>query len=798
VLAVLTPRREDAGRSDALGVAGGREYLDCYRGILGRLAADAPRRAQRDAPDEEQSLPRDFAETMLAPIARLVQEMWLVTPSTLLAWSCPAEGPRRAPRVNPPPFADEETLPVAFVERLARASAAERGEDYRPNPRILRERKYASPAASYHLHLKEVMSDFVTSELIGEGRIRIFQSFIACLGCLFLEVFKQSGAEVKLVLKGGVCVRLWLFMLFARLPGEARAYARRYTEERGCALFGDLDFEILPVSNCTRETLRKIERLAFMALIRLTHHWSGQRRFYFDFFRLPRAAKDAKMKRVLEEVRRVARTGGAENFYTDVSFEHILWEDEGGRVESYPPLGGGASTESVAYASYAGYRGVSRNSFVRMCNVAEPEREEWELFDAQHFFGQEMDGLSHEDRCSYWNFQAGHHGASFLYASFNATCTPTPSQTFSLGRIMANFVFLCEKTVRRKWSELSGEERRRAAAAKPSPAALAYILHPREAPRSYKVALRIPGEIVDLANGSAFGDRGGGTTPTVAVSLRGVEVHMVAVPALAEEQIRMVLRETDFAPWSAERKSDKRTCRMFLLALWSAVSGVASWDEYERRMLPFLLLRGALKSLAEGRRLDFHAPSPALMAEQPATSISLVRALSECFLAFQTGRRTTPMLRWAETALDVLDFGMVITFLLTGNVVRPWQSEPRWGELGAVGRVLSESHFGRARGGPGPLGQRSSRLDASSDLEEALAPGARGAASSASEKTSAENSRSDSAWGREDFGAPGARGAPSSPREESSAETSGLENFEAPGARGPAWLPPRPTRAPPQ
>ena len=140
-----------------------------------------------------------------------------------------------------------------------------------------------------------------------------------------------------------------------------------------------------------------------------------------------------------------------------------------------------------------------------------------------------------------------------------------PGQTFSLGRIIANFVFLCEKTLRLQWGDLSERERIREAGSN----ALAYLTY-KPTPSTFKIAIRIPGEVIDLGNGSAFMEDTK-KNDTSRVSLHGVDVDMFAVPSLAQEQIRMVLEETDLAPWAAAGKTEKRTCRMLLSAIWSAL-----------------------------------------------------------------------------------------------------------------------------------------------------------------------------------------------------------------------------------
>ena len=79
-----------------------------------------------------------------------------------------------------------------------------------------------------------------------------------------------------------------------------------------------------------------------------------------------------------------------------MAFNHVLWEDVDGRVQAYPPLPNGS-----VLTDYTGFKGVARNSFVRICNVAAADLEDWELFDAQRFFDEEMDSarFTHEEKC---------------------------------------------------------------------------------------------------------------------------------------------------------------------------------------------------------------------------------------------------------------------------------------------------------------------------------------------------------------------------------------------------------------
>lgn len=147
---------------------------------------------------------------------------------------------------------------------------------------------------------------------------------------------------------------------------------------------------------------------------------------------------------------------------------------------------------------------------------------------------------------------------------------------------------------------------------------------------------------------------------------------------------------------------------------------MTSWAVYERRMLPFVHLRHALKALGDrdspraplARGLRVQTFSSSLLTGQPVTTISMMNALSQCLAAFQTGHASRRMLHWARKALDFLDFAIVIIFLLTGNVAQPWTSAPRWDDLGGVGNVLKESFF-VAGGSRGARERRASSGDSS-------------------------------------------------------------------------------------
>ena len=80
------------------------------------------------------------------------------------------------------------------------------------------------------------------------------------------------------------------------------------------------------------------------------------------------------MRGLLDTVRKTASSGTSHNFYNDMTFNHVLWEDVDGRVQAYPPLPDGA-----VLTDYTGFKGVARNSFVRICNVAAADLEDCAL-----------------------------------------------------------------------------------------------------------------------------------------------------------------------------------------------------------------------------------------------------------------------------------------------------------------------------------------------------------------------------------------------------------------------------------
>ena len=150
----------------------------------------------------------------------------------------------------------------------------------------------------------------------------------------------------------------------------------------------------------------------------------------------------------------------------------------------------------------------------------------------------------------------------------------------------------------------------------------------------------------------------------------------------------MVLEETDLAPWAAAGKTEKRTCRMLLLAIWSALLGVSSWSDFELRMSPYLLIRLTLKRFIDQTRQGGAAsrtlatlPSPASMRLQPETTNYFVRAMSRCLFAHhhaQPSATRLMVIRWAQKTVTILDFAIMVFFLLVGNVVKPWKANPDW------------------------------------------------------------------------------------------------------------------------
>ena len=165
---------------------------------------------------------------------------------------------------------------------------------------------------------------------------------------------------------------------------------------------------------------------------------------------------------------------------------------------------------------------------------------------------------------------------------------------------------------------------------------------------------------------------------------------------------------------------------MFLLTMWSAIIGTTSWSDYERRMIPFIIMRNALievdvmRSRKHGggrshtafpalKRMSssWHQPSQRPWHDQPAITMSLMEALMHCISSFHTGPVSPPMFHWAQKALSFLDFSIVVSFLLIGRVVKPWKSTQNWNDIGLVGRQLRHSYLSaRSRMGDGPVSHR--------------------------------------------------------------------------------------------
>ena len=166
----------DVTDTRGLGINAGDTYRKCYEGILQHLSSTnissgVPGDDGDDGVGEQTFLlPSDFDNAMLEPIRRLVPAVWHQIPSTLIAWNArPTLEPQNDSTNYASPFVDDDTEFVDSARPFVTLRKAERS--YRRNPKIIEARKYASPEASYQLHLKQTMSDFVTNEMIGENKI---------------------------------------------------------------------------------------------------------------------------------------------------------------------------------------------------------------------------------------------------------------------------------------------------------------------------------------------------------------------------------------------------------------------------------------------------------------------------------------------------------------------------------------------------------------------------------------------------------------------------------------------------
>ena len=154
------------------------------------------------------------------------------------------------------------------------------------------------------------------------------------------------------------------------------------------------------------------------------------------------------MARAMETMQEAMNNGKEENFHTGFRLTHVLWENERGDVESYPEMVGG--TDGIE-----GYKGVARNSFIRICNLADEGLKKFKLLDAKTLLEQEFD----DPLCDMTDLLSTHEYTSFLYASYAATCQSGAKQTFSLCRIHGNFVFVGEKRLGYNFDELPEDKK---------------------------------------------------------------------------------------------------------------------------------------------------------------------------------------------------------------------------------------------------------------------------------------------------------------------------------------------------
>lgn len=638
---------------------------------------DSPKTGIASRPDDEQL--SVFEHDMIRPIQSLVDSTWDATPSSLIAQHCQSR-----PGTSTP-YTDKESHLTEFVHELPDVHHLEKSEHHTPRPHILKIRRDKLEPASSDMYrmLKSVMNEFMV-DFIGRHRVRIFLSFILVIGHLFKCIYSKSRGqvEVELVLKGGVSVRLWMLMLFDSMPELARNFAHQYVEKHKCVMFSDQDYDIIPIK-ASREQLRKVERLAFMTIIRLSSYWHRHRTYYFEFYEMSEHQRNQQLEKLLEKLHASSRVDGCKSIYHDMFFRHVVYEDEHGQTRVVPPL---PSTDCLVRDGrhcWAGYKGTSRNSFMRICNIDkswDPQTEDnWFLVDAQQFFHHEIESTdNHMQRCGYYDFQDRHHDVSFIYASYNTTCN-TGTGLFALLRIMANFSFLCEQNVRLSWEELNTDQRTEYLRSNNIPnSPLAYLLY-KPILQTYKIAIRIPGEVIDLANGHAFPTSllNPPKRPTVSttVFLNKVPVRITDISTLAEEQIRMVFKELNWTPWLYGGKTQKRTCRMMLLVTWSSILNVETWEHFDTAVRPLKAIRMALNELAQHtghraysrRKSSSHRLLYRLGNSSGNTNIIVHKFCHEflrCFEAYEEHAHADKQkVTWAKETTNFLDFALFIFFL---------------------------------------------------------------------------------------------------------------------------------------
>lgn len=673
--------------------------VQCYDSVERFLKLFHQHHRENDSDHAPQTIHQDndehlsiFEHDMIKPINSLVQSMWDDLPSSLIAQHCESRPGKSTP------FTDEESGLTEFVHQLPDLHHFEKSEHDTPRPRIIKKRRDQLEPASSDMYrmLKSVMNEFMV-DFIGRHRVRIFLSFVLAIGHLFKCIYAKSAGdvEVELVLKGGVSVRLWMLMLFDSMPAMARRFAHHYVEKHNCVMFSDQDYDIIPV-RASREQLRKVERLSFLILIRLCAYWHRHRSYYFEFYEMSEARRNQQLEKLLHRLQPTSHelVEGKRSIFQDTIFRHVVYEDENGQTRVVPPLPSTDCLVRDGQYCWAGYKGTSRNSFVRICNLQnswDPNADDdWFLVDAQEFFHHEMDQIqsdkgiiNHMQRCGYYKFQDRHHDMSFIYASYNTTCN-TPTALFALMRIMANFSFLCEQNVRFTWNELTKAQQMQYLQSKnmtdPAHSALAYLSYTPTL-HTYKIAVRIPGEIIDLANGHAFPVSSLNPfkreTIPATVFLNKVPVRITDIPTLAEEQIRMVFKELNWTPWLYGGKTHKRTCRMMLLVTWTAILPVTSWNEFHTAFGPLKKIRVVLNELA-------HNPGHRAYSARTSSVRRLLgdkdykfdnSTVQKFYHEFSHGLDEyerdayvdSKKIKWAKNTLNFLDFALFIFFVFVAK-----------------------------------------------------------------------------------------------------------------------------------
>ena len=715
----------------------------CYQNALYFLYGlqdqkDNPRTPLQLVPDDD-AHSKEFVRKMLRPIEEFVSKHWEKIPSSLVAQRDPDEKINR--------FAPSETEVLENVGRLKKVSQ-EKEEMIinRKNAYLFEiEANTREVSGGVKYNLKGVVTDFM-HHFIGKHRVRIMVSFILSLGHLFRCIYEKSGVKVDMLLKGGVCIRFWLFMLFDELPNVARNFAYNYANDTcDCLAFTDQDYHFLPV-NGTIEDMRKVERLSYMTLVRLSSFWSTYRNYYFEFYSLQEEVKNRHLTRLLQQLNEEARKDTRPNLYKNFKFLHVVYEDQDGNNVIFPSEINLRHPQSLT--AWPGYMGsTKRTSIIKIDNITKDETDKtdrgWDLYGAENFFISELsqgilstnpstnpykDLIDPEEIKSF--LRLGDDPISFVYSSYNPVCAPEFTKIFSLQRILANFTFLCNRGMNRFEDLLSNYDIEKTFKALDLTTG-AKKIHIFET----VFAIRLQGEIVDFANAYAlppipnymfkssvlfenqwrkyindqrkdkpffkmFKDfpylRSAVRLVPQMSFLRMSNIKLTNLEHLAHDQTRIIFVETGFEPWTKlrEKKIKKRMCRLILLLTWCCVKNSRSREDYVKNLQPMQILHHTIQELVSRPNRMESSRRSLLFREihgkgDDEMKTYFFNSMRQTLKKFESGKATKEKMDFFRTLLEILNFSLFLFFLFVGHTTE----FENWARIVHLPNMLTEDVF---------------------------------------------------------------------------------------------------------